>query len=1203
MAQVTVQSDFMTQTLAAQPVGSNTAFCVVQDANTQPLVFSIGDEGQMYLTLTGPAPRNDNVLVPLNAKFNIASTSSITTLITSQSPSGSIYLVFAEHFSAPRNDAIHLVQVQNPATIDWINSTDLTSYLVKDLSSTTPEIANNVVTVQSFFLGDNSDNQGFPFLGLTYIDPHSHTQLTSIQLSADYSGWVYSANVVLPEEADPATTTVTPTSINGARGLTSLYTVGGTQKLAFMGFYNGFQVQAIHEQPDLIASSLSAYSDNNGDSVIMLGAADGLHYYSPPAAITSSGSPTLLSADPAVLGASELYTTTSDNCTTIWLVNANQEVVYHQIDSNMNPITPPTVLLDATTGGRFAPLFDASSNSQQIFSLNQAQQSMTILNQSGGSRLWSQTPYALPSTGVTYDFTSYSAHVSIVGADGLPIPSTAAAPAKVQLSSSSSVNIIANGNSFSIDQTGQAVPLGSDGTITVLIPTGDIASPYLYVTDVPSAPTPYFGGQTITIDPAHKVKDGLSSVTDGPSLQAQAGQYIPGSPSPAALSLAGTSIGQLHSKAQDLTAASTMARHVSFPKPGSKRCSEKEPHPRHHGRKHKPVHHNRKQKPIGSAKTMAWDAWHAFETGLKKVDSFSMKVVEEALCISLMVLGEEFLFELTEAEYCYKAVAWILKTFLGIQLPDIFAWLGFLFEWSDITDTQKILVQAFNAMIDAQIQEIAEIEGQVDGWLENLETRVNNSFNQSIPPATAAITSSQSGITTTANSDPTSTAARTSPGANWLNYQMSCSSAGPSLMHAGGTSSLGGGLKDDPVADLLGTIEGAFNPLKPLVQSTLIALGPIFAGEFTVGGAKTQMQATLQQLVDQCINALMTVVNGALDKVADILGLFKTLANAQLLEDIPLFSSLWKVIDAGQTFSLIDIVGLLLALPVTVITKGVTGKAPSQLPAWTKLENLLAAVQVKENAKKAPVRNSLSSNKSRCTASILTVSQHNQGSSYHGHPHHPQQHKPLGDAESSFSALVDATGELIEIGEPAAGGLASITASLLDWYEPGALGSKFTNVMGFLIALLGCPTDIGAPVRPAFTWRALESTMDFVDVFLVATVSEKQARAFMMGVAAVIRAIFTTVSGIEDLTASTTEYPELDFDTLWLEETCRWIDVVVELADCVALGFDGVEPYSAGTYAVSSFVVIAGESYNAAKKFSDGDYENAVDVPAIGEPV
>lgn len=147
MAQVTAQSELMTQTVAAQAIDYSEDFFVVHDASNQPMMFSIGDQGILYAILVGASGHNE--LVQLNDKFRIPTSSTVTALTVTQDPDGTTYLVVAEHIGSTANDKIHVMSGV-PADFDWTSTSDLSDYLFKDVSSSIPTIANEVAKVKSF---------------------------------------------------------------------------------------------------------------------------------------------------------------------------------------------------------------------------------------------------------------------------------------------------------------------------------------------------------------------------------------------------------------------------------------------------------------------------------------------------------------------------------------------------------------------------------------------------------------------------------------------------------------------------------------------------------------------------------------------------------------------------------------------------------------------------------------------------------------------------------------------------------------------------------------------------------------------------------------------------------------------------------------------------------------------------------------------
>lgn len=81
-----------------------------------------------------------------------------------------------------------------------------------------------------------------------------------------------------------------------------------------------------------------------------------------------------------------------------------------------------------------------------------------------------------------------------------------------------------------------------------------------------------------------------------------------------------------------------------------------------------------------------------------------------------------------------------------------------------------------------------------------------------------------------------------------------------------------------------------------------------------------------QNVIDAGLSALQTVATGIISLVAKFIAWLKDQANETI--NIPIFSSLWKKI-SGAELSLLDLISLIIAIPVTVLGKIMTGKSPA----------------------------------------------------------------------------------------------------------------------------------------------------------------------------------------------------------------------------------------------------------------------------------
>jgi hypothetical protein len=149
MATAKIHSEMMTQTVAATAISSSAQFCVVRDSDNNPMIFSIGDAGILYLIQNGDGGHKS--LIALNKGFDLPTTSSVKALAVTQDPNGFIYLVFVEHVGSGEKDKIRVVSKIDPA-FDWSSHEDLTSMLLEDKSSEDPDIYNKVTEIDALYM-------------------------------------------------------------------------------------------------------------------------------------------------------------------------------------------------------------------------------------------------------------------------------------------------------------------------------------------------------------------------------------------------------------------------------------------------------------------------------------------------------------------------------------------------------------------------------------------------------------------------------------------------------------------------------------------------------------------------------------------------------------------------------------------------------------------------------------------------------------------------------------------------------------------------------------------------------------------------------------------------------------------------------------------------------------------------------------------
>lgn len=184
------------------------------------------------------------------------------------------------------------------------------------------------------------------------------------------------------------------------------------------------------------------------------------------------------------------------------------------------------------------------------------------------------------------------------------------------------------------------------------------------------------------------------------------------------------------------------------------------------------------------------------------------------------------------------------------------------------------------------------------------------------------------------------------------------------------------------------------------------------------------------------------------------------------------------------------------------------------------------------------------------------------------------------------------------------GTVVGVIFSVIDWYKPDVATSKGELAFAFVLAGLSFPADAftSNPIRPVISMRVWECAMN---LFQAASLEEKiktDRAAFLLGFIA-IKGIPIVVSVIEDFCADKTQYPALDYGTLWAFETNRLISWVAELANASALAERGVNEPVDGAFVILSYISFSLGLYNVGESTSKNTYQQAANAPPSCPPV
>lgn len=295
---------------------------------------------------------------------------------------------------------------------------------------------------------------------------------------------------------------------------------------------------------------------------------------------------------------------------------------------------------------------------------------------------------------------------------------------------------------------------------------------------------------------------------------------------------------------------------------------------------------------------------------LEDVKEFLVEVVGEVVRFAVRVGEVVYRFILTTAQEVFAAVEWLFRK-IALGIKEIVQWVGFIFNWHDILVTRDGLKTLFNNGMNAFSGTVRRIRVEFDGWVERVVARDLDS------PELARRLHAMSERTVDEGATHTGAGAQAAadPRLHWVSTRI------PHLARAdaisGAESTPGGALGEilASVASLAGDFTVEFEKVSTLGDDWVN--GRITTGEFAT--------AVLNALGALALDLVKRIVDAVLDAVSLLADGLSSFLNEDI--EIPFFSALYRWI-SGNAPSLLDVVALVLAIPVTVAYKLLFNEEP-----------------------------------------------------------------------------------------------------------------------------------------------------------------------------------------------------------------------------------------------------------------------------------
>lgn len=531
----------------------------------------------------------------------------------------------------------------------------------------------------------------------------------------------------------------------------------------------------------------------------------------------------------------------------------------------------------------------------------------------------------VPSTTAPANLPTYTAEITFQDENqsAVPVP-------LVNITADRATAIIVDGISYNIDQNTPAqLSPGATGQLSIAMPAANLSAPVLTV-EITSA--------NVTVP-----------VTSDQQMHSRLAGNDPTFPVTAATL---TSAGLIDSSySSDEAGQITSAITTAAGQMGAMATNTLSTHPVQHwsltfAQEGQPVRFQivsaeeaQSHAALGSTLSGIWgDICHFFKKVAQKLVSVAVKIADDVLNLAVTIgdfVWNGVLKTVQDAAGLLEVI--FAKVAAGVTdaydaVKKAIDWLKMLFNWTDITNTQKVLASVINSSLtnlinslgpDAEAwvtNEAAAFEGRVNSFFQNWRTQVDGLF----------------GAGNSLNNYCGNTLGGTSYSNSYSQNAAQCNYVKNKVP------------KNTQVTD--GAAPNAPASFTNLLSSITAKLGADFTTAYQQLVSLLKQQSAnpksfLNTAIDDLIDALQVLTDFLINVARDlVIALMQCAADALVtlqdalnyVIDIPFLSWLFKnVIDSGQDLTLLNLATLIIAVPATILYKLAFDQAPFSSPSVT----------------------------------------------------------------------------------------------------------------------------------------------------------------------------------------------------------------------------------------------------------------------------
>ncbi|KAI9930163.1 hypothetical protein MW887_011973 [Aspergillus wentii] len=900
-------SELMTQYVAAVSVPNARRFVAVHDKNGQLMLFSLGTDSKLYVSSLDQS--GNRVVRDLGLMLGFASSYTGHAFDVVQDAESKLYVAVAIAGSNASRSLLYLLRPFEPREVDLSSSSfNLKPFIMAGSGGDNPRVF-------EIFMAP-AVGKNYPPVVFAFKEENYHSQdlaSAAVTRSEDSYSWTKKDNVKLPENAEKIIAVQPLVMKYGSKtipGHAVLYLIQGKKAITFYSINVPHELQVpLKQASDTTPSdprALAALPNADGFTDLLVGGS-GLYRFKAKGLAHPSCDKI---ADTGVFSSvKEIQVTRSNSKASLWAANTDNGIGYLMTDLDFQSPDPPVQVVPDQQGGYFAP-FKATSSSCEAFVFANNVGNLSMLEQDAKSGVWKTIPLIQPSLDKTIQMQSYMTQIKPLNASGGPLINH-----PVILQASGDTSVIVNGRSVLATRKGISVRTDQTGLLTLTVPTDDISTHTFTVTDASKASTQ---STQKFVDPAHKINQKLSKIQHKEDLNIDLG------PGKGKL-LDGTKLTpeQIEQVAGNIHQAMKTRDSIAQGKTPSSMALES-------------CYGFNAEHIIQGAGSGG--AWHWLEKQGDKIISF---IVNGAKV--LVQIGETiYQWVMKTVDQVGKVLSVILNKILDIG-KKIIDWLGFIFNWKDITGTKDSIVNIVKDALEEGPILTDSLKGKSKHFFESMKKSVSDSRPSDHDMEKLGIKADDK----TGSTDQSKSKTQNSMASNWAQYQVSSSISGE-FIDADMTKFNHGGARDASTflqmfssdmttpeeSKAIGDLDQEFKNFEDKYHGKVTARQKKLVEEYQPQGkrsldAKYAHEQTEKTFLTDCIDGVEKLTELLLNIIKTIINKFNGLLTTPI--NVPIFSSIYKTwISPGNELTLLDALALIIAIPATVIAKLVTG---NKLPA------------------------------------------------------------------------------------------------------------------------------------------------------------------------------------------------------------------------------------------------------------------------------